>query len=176
MPRRHPPVPRTWLMTDERMGDSLWDALERLPKGSGVVFRHYALERAERVAIFRKLSIIAHRRHLIVLRAGPYRLRGEDGVHGARGAGLTSWAVHDRAEAVAARRAGADLVFVSPIFPTASHPGAPTLGRVRAGLVTRGLAMPVIALGGMDAKRARQLKALRFHGWAAIDAWARPRR
>ena len=173
MRRRHPPIPKLWLMTDERMGDGLWDALERLPRGSGVVFRHYSLRRAERVALFRKLTKIAHRRDLLLLRAGPYPLPGERGTHNVRGRGITSRAVHDRAEAVAAARAGAELVFVSPMFATASHPGAPTLGRVRAGLLIRGIDMPAIALGGMDARRAKSLKGLGFHGWAAIDAWTR---
>lgn len=86
---------------------------------------------------------------------------------------MISWAVHDRAEAISATRAGADAVFLSPMFATASHPGARTLSRVRAGLLVRGLKIPVIALGGMDAKRARSLKGLGFHGWAAIDAWMR---
>jgi thiamine-phosphate pyrophosphorylase len=173
MPRRHPLIPKLWLMTDERMGDALWPALDRLPRGSGVVFRHYSLGRTERVALFRKVLKVARRRHLLVLRAGPYPLPGEDGTHGTRGRGLVGWAVHDRGEAVAAMRAGADLVFLSPIFATASHPGAQTLGRVRAGLVLRALKMPAIALGGMGAGRAKSLKALGFHGWAAIDAWTR---
>ena len=173
MRRRHPSIPKLWLMTDERMGDALWTALERLPRGSGVVFRHYSLGWAERVALFRKVAKVAHRRHLLVLRAGRRPLPGEGGTHGVKGAGITSWPVHDRAEAVAALRAGADLVFLSPIFATASHPGARGLGRVRAGLVIRGLTMPAIALGGMDATRAKSLKALGFYGWAAIDAWTR---
>ena len=171
MRRRHPFIPKLWLMTDERMGDGLWEALARLPRGSGVVFRHYSLPRAERVALFRKVMTVAHRRHLVVLRAGPGPLRGEAGVHNGRGRGLVGRAVHDGAEAVAARRAGADLVFVSPVFATRSHPGARTLGPVRAGLLMRGLKMPVVALGGMDARNAGRLKRLGIHGWAAIDAW-----
>ena len=42
-------------MTDERLGDGLWAALERLPKGSGVVFRHYGLAPAERRALFEEM-------------------------------------------------------------------------------------------------------------------------
>jgi thiamine-phosphate pyrophosphorylase len=67
-------------------------------------------------------------------------------------------------------RAGADAVFVSPVFATASHPGAPTLGPMRFGLLAKRLPLPVIALGGMDARRFRRLKPLGAHGWAAIDA------
>jgi thiamine-phosphate pyrophosphorylase len=72
---------------------------------------------------------------------------------------------------VAAIRAGADALFVSPVFATRSHPGAPALGRARLGLLIRGLRIPVIALGGMDRRRAASLRALGVHGWAAIDAW-----
>ena len=36
------PPGRGWLMTDERMGERLWEAIDRLPSGSGgIVFRHY---------------------------------------------------------------------------------------------------------------------------------------
>lgn len=171
MHRRHP-LPRLWLMTDERMGDSLLPALERLPRGSGVVFRHYGLPSHERRALFAKVTKVAHMRGLLLVRAGPRRLgRGEAGVHGGRSDGLMTWPAHSRREAVAAIRAGADVLFVSPVFPTRSHPGTRTLGRVRLGLMIRGLGVPVIALGGMDARRAAGLRALGIYGWAGIDAW-----
>lgn len=166
-------------MTDARLGDGLWDALARLPRGSGVVFRDYALAAAPRAARFARLCEIARRRGLLVVRAGPPAGRGEDGVHGRarpRRAGLRTYSVHDRREAIAAQRAGADLVFVSPVFATRSHADARPLGRVRLGLLIRGLALPVVALGGMTAARARGLRDLRIHGWAAIDAWAEPQK
>lgn len=169
------PIPRLWLMTDERMGDALWTALARLPRGGGVVFRHYGLRPVERRALFAKVAKVAHRRGLVVVRAGAERLgRGEDGVHGKRGRGLRTAPAHSRVEAIAAIRAGADALFVSPVFATRSHPGAPALGPVRLGLMVRGLRVPLIALGGMDARRARRLRGLNLYGWAAIDAWARP--
>ena len=73
-------------------------------------------------------------------------------------------------------RAGARLVFVSPVFATRSHPGARALGPLRAAAIARGLPVLWMALGGMDAGRFRRLSGLGFHGWAAIDAWqvARP--
>lgn len=150
---RHP-LPRLWLMTDERMGDALWTALRRLPRGSGVVFRHYALEPKEREALFDRVAKIARARRLVLLRSG-----------------VRTRSAHNRREAIAAIRAGADAIFVSPVFATRSHPGARTLGRVRFGLLVRGLDVPVIALGGMDARRAASLRPFGIHGWAAIDAW-----
>lgn len=173
MPTRHPPIPRLWLMTDPRLGDALWPALERLPRGSGVIFRHYQLPSGERRALFARIAKVARRRGLVLLRAGAEPMRGEMGTHGRRGRGRTTWPVHSRREAIAAIRAGADALLVSPVFPTRSHPGAPVLGPVRFGLLVRGLTVPVIALGGMDAHKARRLTALGVHGWAAIDAWTR---
>lgn len=170
MRRRHP-LPRLWLMTDERMGDALWDALERLPRGGGVVFRHYGLAPAERRALFAKVLKVARRRRLVLIRAGAQPMRGESGAHGAYGPGLRTAPAHGRSEAIAALRAGADAVFVSPAFPTRSHPGARALGRVRFGLLARGLGVPVIALGGMDARKAASLRPFGIYGWAAIDAW-----
>lgn len=182
MRRRHPSrsheLPRCWLMTDPRMGDDLWKALAALPRGSGVILRHYALSSEERRFLFAKIRGIARRRSLILVVAGRDKLgRGGAGAgsHGRHQGALTA-PVHSRREAIAAIRAGAELLFVSPVHPTRSHPGARTLGPVRLGLMIRGLRVPVIALGGMDERRWRALSALGVHGWAGIDAWTRQKR
>lgn len=167
MPASHP---RIWLMTDERLGDDLWRALRRLPPGGGVVFRHYGLGRVERLRLFRRLRAVARARRLVLIAAGG-PLPGADGVHDAHGAGLRTHAVHDRREALRARREGATVAFVSPVYPTRSHPGAPALGPVRAAWVARELGMAVIALGGMDTRRWRRIRRLGFDGWAGIDAF-----
>lgn len=164
MPRRQP-LPRLWLMTDERQGEGLWAALERLPKGSGVVFRHYGLAPAERRRLFERVRRVTRRRRLLLL-AGGEGLRG-DGVHGGR-RGFSASA-HDLRELKTAERRGAKLVFLSPAFPTRSHPGARALGPVRFGLIARQARVPVIALGGVDARKALRLPHI--YGWAAIDAW-----
>lgn len=158
------------------MGDGLWDALARLPRGGGVVFRHYAAPAAERRRLFAKLARIARRRRLVLVRAGSEVMRGEMGRHNGLtpGRGLRTFAVHDRRDAIAARRAGADLVFVSPVFATRSHPDAKVLGVVRLALLLRVVAVPAIALGGMDAQRFQRLRGFGLHGWAGIDAWLRP--
>jgi thiamine-phosphate pyrophosphorylase len=166
MPRRQP-LPRLWLMTDERQGDGLWEALERLPRGSGVVFRHYSLAPAERRRLFDQVRLVARRRRLLLL-AGGDGLRG-DGVHGGRGGGFRSASAHNLRELKSAERSGAKLVFLSPAFPTRSHPGARALGAVRFGLVSSQARIPVIALGGVDARKALRLPNI--YGWAGIDAW-----
>jgi thiamine-phosphate pyrophosphorylase len=142
-------------MTDERQGERLWQALERLPKGSGVVFRHYGLKRGERRRLFERVSRVARRRRLLLLSGG-------------RGNGLTASA-HNLRELRTAERSGAKLVFLSPAFATRSHPGARALGPVRFGLISSQARVPVIALGGVDARKARRLPNI--YGWAGIDAW-----
>jgi thiamine-phosphate pyrophosphorylase len=168
MPARHPLL---WLFTDERLGDGLWTALRRLPPGSGVVFRHYSLSRRERLRLFVAVRRRARARGLVVVSARKL-LPGADGVHGpGLGRGLRTWPAHDRREAIAGMRAGAALLFVSPVFPTRSHPGAAALGTARAGRIGRGLGVGLIALGGMNARRWRVARGAGFDGWAAIDGW-----
>ncbi|PCD01932.1 thiamine phosphate synthase [Sphingomonas spermidinifaciens] len=170
MRARHPDrLPRLWLMTDERLGERVWPALAALPRGSGVVFRDYATPLAERRARFARVCAVARRRGLVLVRAGDVPMRREAGVHNGRGRGLRTASAHSPAELVAARRSGADLVFVSPVFATRSHLGARTLGPVRLGLLLRRAALPAIALGGMNARSFRRLRGLGLHGWAAID-------
>jgi thiamine-phosphate pyrophosphorylase len=170
---RRQPLPRLWLMTDERQGEELWAALERLPRGAGIVFRHYRLAPADRRALFDRVRRIATRRRLMLLAGGGQRLPA-DGRHGGRREkdGLATAAAHDLRELKAAEQRGAHLVFLSPVFPTRSHPGARTLGRLRFGAITRSARIPVIALGGMDERRGRSLRPLGAYGWAGIDAFA----
>ena len=169
MRRRHP-LPTLWLMTDERQGAALIAAVRRLPRGAGIVFRHHRVPAARRRALFYAIRPIARARGLTLLLAGPPGLArrwGADGSHGPGPAGVRSAAVHDRAELRVAR--GADLIFVSPVFATRSHPGAATLGLAGFARLARLAAMPVIALGGMTARRARLTKKLGGYGWGAID-------
>lgn len=173
MHRDHPParsLPRLWLMTDERLGERLWGALERLPRGSGVVFREYHLPAEARRARYAAVLRVARRRGLVLVTAGavPGPADGRHGRDPRRARGLKTWPAHDMAELVAGLRAGADLIFVSPVFATASHPGARPLGRVRAMLLARHAPGRTIALGGMNARRFRGLNGM-FLGWAAID-------
>ena len=172
MRHRHPPVPTRWLMTDERLGPALWDALARLPRGSGVVFRHYRTPIAERRRLFARVLRVARARGLVLVRAGPVPMPGEMGVHARRGCGFVTWPAHDRREAMAGVRAGARVLFVSPVFATRSHPGAPALPRWRAAAITRGLPVAAIALGGMDERRFRAVRRIGFAGYAGIDCWS----
>jgi thiamine-phosphate pyrophosphorylase len=160
-------------MTDERLGDGLFAAIERLPPGGGIVFRHYSLLEAERRALFEQVKALARHRRLMLLLSGAApqaRAWGADGSHGrGRGTGFRSAPVHNLSEIRAAERAGADLLFLSPVHATRSHPGAEPLGAARFTLLARRTRLPVVALGGMNAECAQDLGGA--YGWAGIDAW-----
>lgn len=169
-------LPETWLFTDERQGERLWTALDRLPRGAGVVFRHY--RSPDRAALAQRVRAVCRRRGLLFVVAGPLPLARAwraDGAHG-RFAGALTAPAHDRAELVAARRAGVRLAFLSPLFATRSHPDARPLGALRFGGLARQARLAVAALGGVTAADWRRLRNLGASGWGAIDAWSeRPR-
>ena len=175
--RPRQPLPRLWMMTDERQGESLFDAIGRLPEAAGIVFRHYGLPEVARRDLFVRVREAAPGPVLLAGSAEQALAWGADGSHG-RGPGrspgrsLRSAPVHDQAQIRAAERNGADLLFLSPVFATNSHPGARTLGLARFAWLARRTLLPVIALGGMNPARGRKLASFGAYGWAGIDAWA----
>ena len=171
--RARQPLPRLWLMTDERQGDGLLDAVARLPEGAGIVFRHYSLAEVARRDLFERVRAAAPGPVLLAGPAAQAVAWGADGSHGrGRGEGLRSAPVHDHAQIRAAERDGAALLFLSPVYPTASHPGARTLGLAHFAWLARRTTLPVIALGGMNAARGRRLASFGAYGWAGIDAFS----
>jgi len=167
--------PYLWLLSDERNDAALEVALERLPRGSGFIYRHYHLNDADRVARwFELLPIVRARGHVAVLADSAQTALewGADGIYGAPRALyptrdlLTLATAHDLAEIGLANRARADAVLLSPVFPTRSHPDAATLGPLRFRLLAAYARMPIIALGGMTPRTANRLAWPR---WAAID-------
>lgn len=87
---------------------------------------------------------------------------GADGVHlnGARLAAyerrplnsnkLISAACHSLEQLKKAEALGVDIVTLSPVLPTASHPGEETLGWENFASMARQTTLPVYALGGMN--------------------------
>lgn len=170
--RQSRPSPKLWLLTDARNDAGLENAIHRLPRGSGVVFRHYHLAEPERRQRFEAIRRICRARGLrLVLSGAPARARkwGADGSYGDAVRGRTLATAHDLAEIGRANRLRAAAVLLSPVFPTRSHPGGRMLGPVRFLLLAQRSLVPVIALGGMNRRSARRLPGF---GWAAIDGLA----
>jgi thiamine-phosphate pyrophosphorylase len=163
---------------DDRLADPL-AAARALPRGSMVVVR--SRDGARRAALARAMVDLARSRALIVLVAGDGALAatsGADGVHlpEARLGEAAAWHARRRflitasvhSLAALAKAKSVDAVFLSPVFPTASHPGRAALTAVRANAIARLARVPIYALGGMEAANAGLLSG--FAGIAAIGA------
>jgi thiamine-phosphate pyrophosphorylase len=174
---RHDPWPSTWLLTDERQGDAFWPALRRLPRGSGIIVRHYSLGARDRRRLLKRIRGIARARGLIMLLSGTAdRAMQADSIYlgspARKSIGLrTAMGVHDLKEIRQAERSGARLLMLSPLFPTRSHPSGRALGIPRFAALARATRLPVIALGGVDARHAPLLNRIGAYGWAGIDAF-----
>ena len=166
-------LPLLWLLSDARNDSGLEEALRDLPQGSGFVFRHYHLDEVARRQRFEALAAIARAcSHVVILSgAGDWGADGHYGPPDSAREGLNLFTAHNGDEIAAAIVAGADGIFLSPVFPTRSHPGMPTLGVMGFRVLAQQSPVPVIALGGMTRARARQLDWPR---WGAIDGLASP--
>ena len=187
---RHPwRGPVLLLVTDDsRLPDPLAVAAT-LPPGSGLLLRHY--DDPDRLGVAMALAALAKRRRLILLVAGDWRLAARLGAkglhlpeglarHGVLAPGLgwrrrrrvfLSVACHSPRALGRAAELGADVALLSPVFPTASHPGAVTIGASRFGLWRTRTRLPVLALGGMGWRGAARLPRGAAAGLAAIGGF-----
>ena len=86
---------------------------------------------------------------------------------------LLAASCHDAAQLDAAAGLGAALATVSPVLPTASHPGATTLGWAGLARLCHDALPAVYALGGLGPRHLEAARAAGAHGVAGIRAfWA----
>ncbi len=189
-PRPHGPgLPRLLLVTDGlRLPDPL-PVAGALPRGAGILLRHY--DSAGRRSLAIRLAQLARRRRLVLLVAGDWRLAaaiGAAGLHLPEGllrsgrlAPALGWArrrrrlvtaaCHSQAALAAAGKLGVRAALLSPVFATRSHPGAPSLGPLRFAAWCRSAPLPVYALGGVTGRSARRLAGSGACGLAAVGGW-----
>ena len=172
----HPPA--LWFFTDARRGLDACATIGRLPAGlCGVVFRDDG--EPDRARLGRAVAQACRRRRIPLTVAGDTRLaaRLRAGVHLRNGRwpglprhsrGWRTSSAHSRADVVRALRAGAHAIFLSPVFPTRSHPGVVALGPMRwAAAADRRAAF---CLGGVTGLTVRRLPKW-CNGAGAIDAF-----
>ena len=184
-----PPLPRLHAITDERIarraGGDLDDVARQLSAAGGpdlaLHARGHALtgldhyELARRLAVYPPTRLFVNDRLDVALAlnaAGVQLGVGSLPVGAARHLNPQWWigkSVHGLAEADAAKAEGADYLLVGPVYPTATHPDRPPLGLETLGRISR-LGLPVIAIGGVGPRRARDLKTAGAYGAAAIRA------
>jgi thiamine-phosphate pyrophosphorylase len=173
-------LPVLWLFTDPaRLADATI-SIRALPKNlCGVVFRHDGLP--DRDAAGARIAALCQLRGLEMVVAGDTRLARKLGVgvhlRGGRYTGiprpvkgLMTSSVHNLPELLRARRAGATILFISPAFETASHPGTTPLGACRwSRLAMQAGNTCAYGLGGITGSKINRL-ATYCHGAGAIHA------
>ncbi|CAK0765463.1 putative thiamine-phosphate synthase 2 [Gammaproteobacteria bacterium] len=189
----HPKAPtlsRKLFITFPSPEEEFFQRLERaLSKGVDLIQLRLPSFSEEKYEIWAKkvLALCKGYGTQIILNAAPelvLRL-GANGVHlsSARLASLSSRplppeylvfaACHNAEELEKAQHIEADFVTLSPVLPTASHPGAPTLGWVTFGKLVSSVNIPVYALGGMTPDHLSKALALGAQGIAMLSAgWA----
>jgi len=76
--------------------------------------------------------------------------------------------VHSVEAALTAEAEGADYVIFGPVWPSPSHPGGAPTGVKALAAVVQAVRIPVLAIGGIDAERARMCLEAGAGGYAAI--------
>lgn len=172
---------------DDRLPDPC-SAAAQLPRGSLIVVR--SRNERRRAALAAALAKVAKRSGLHLSIADDASLAAKfraDGVHfpEAHAGRIAYWravrpdwfftaAAHSLRAAALAASWGADAVFLSPVFPSASHPGRTPLTPVKFRAIAAAVGVPLYALGGIDAKSARRLAGTKLAGLAAVGALANP--
>jgi len=182
-----PPLPRLHAITDERIArrPDLGDIARELAAGGGADLalhaRGHSLSGLEHYELAQRLRLYAPTRLFVNDRLDIALAGGAEGVQltpaslspeEARRLSARWWigrSVHDLAEAEAAQAGGADYLLAGPMFPTATHPDRPPLGMGPLRDIVA-LGLPVIAIGGVTARNASEVREAGAHGGAAIRA------
>jgi thiamine-phosphate pyrophosphorylase len=174
-------LPSLLFFTDPVRTPSPERVIARLPRGAGVVFRTFGAPDAATQG--RELAAAARRRGVLFLVGADAELASTlraDGLHLPERAAhralryrrrgwIVTAAAHSLGAAIAARRAGADAVVMSPVFPSRSPSAGKALGPVRFAALVRRAGAPAYALGGVNALSARRLTTSGAIGLAAVD-------
>jgi 8-oxo-dGTP diphosphatase len=150
-----------------------------------ILLREKNLPQKELRILARRVVTAAHEQGARILISGDAVLAhqlGADGVHltstqllelrECPSAELCAASCHSAEELRRAEELGCDFALLSPVLPTQSHPGAPTLGWARFGALAAGSSIPVYALGGLQPGDMQVAWQQGAHGIALMrQAW-----
>lgn len=172
-----PGLPCLYFFTDPARTPDPVATARRLPRGTVIVYRHFGAP--DRQATARALARLCKRRGLkLLVAADPALARrvAADGVHWpetrarrSHGGGLQTMAVHSSAALARAAKLGMDAAVLSPVLLSRSASAGTPLGLFRASRWARAAKLPVIALGGVNARSARLFKGRGFSGLACVE-------
>ena len=176
------------MLTDALRDIDPFQQLVQLKPTDALILRHYEWAARDRLTLASSLREECRIKRVRFIVAGDYRLACEvhaDGLH------LPSWmvrrgdvwgrrrkpgwvitaAAHNETELTRALRVGADAALLSPVFATASHPGALSLGVIRFAQLAASTAIPVYGLGGITlSSRKRLANVPNLAGYATVSA------
>ena len=159
---------RACILREPRLADPAFAALcaavrPEFDRVGGWLFAHERSAPLQQALLARGLVDGLHRKALALAKPEP-------------GPGVPNWirgfSTHSAAELDLAAIAGADYVLLGSVFPTATHPGAATLGFAAAARLAVTVGMPVVAIGGIDADTAPRFATGPFAGVACMRAIA----
>ena len=171
-------IPYIWFLTDSIKTKTPLDTSRKLPVNSGILIRSYNIENEK--TIIKNIINLKKRKLHTVLVSGRHKSRSNiDGAH------LPSWlnssffinkklismSAHGPRDIRKSINIKADIIFISPIFDTTSHPESKNIGVIKLGLIAKLFKKPVIALGGINDNNISRLKGLPIVGCAGIDAF-----
>jgi len=177
----------TVFFTDRKRCANLSLTIAKLPKNSAVIFREYDLKSDEREALAKEIIAICRAKNHKILIAKDLALArklGADGTHFSDHDKLPlqifnrqnyprkfifSFACHNFLSVIKLQKLEADLIFVSPIFATKSHPNAAPIGLRQLSKIIRYSKIPIFALGGINKKNVYAIKKLGACGFGAIE-------
>ena len=176
-----PHLPPLLFLTDPERTPNPNRVASSLPRGSGVIYRHFGA--ADREQIAAELRATCSARGLVLLIAADPDLAvkvAADGVHWPE-ARLTesrtcthafqvqTASAHGRSAILAAAQAGMDAAIVSTVFPSRSPSARRAIGPARFRSMAQAAEIPVYGLGGLNAQNADQISD--FAGIAAIGGF-----
>ena len=154
---------RLFVMTDSERGPHPLELIQRLPRGSVLIFRHY--EEINRANLAQKVVCLCRRLKILCLIAGDLKLAlriRADGVHFPEGTlkrlgkrpnvrknMIITAAAHSSAMVKRSENIDLDAIILSPVYITKSHPTRTPLGHLRFARICKKSKIPLIALGGI---------------------------
>ena len=171
-------IPYVWFLTDSIKTKNPLDISRKLPFNSGIIIRSYDIKNKEK--IIKNIINLKKRKVHTVLVSGRHKMHSNvDGAH------LPSWlnssffinkklismSAHGARDIRKSINIRADIIFISPIFHTTSHPEEKSLGVIKLGLMAKLFKKPIVALGGINNNNISRLKGLPIIGCAGIDVF-----
>lgn len=176
------PNPRVVVLSDPHRTPDLISLARRLPRGWGLIYRHFGAP--DRAAVAAALAVAARGRLTLLIGGDPRLAKaiGADGVHWPerrlrearrwRGAfKMMTGAAHSRSALRRCARSGLDAALLSTVFPSTSATASAPMGPIRLrNLARKGPPIAIYGLGGVHAGTAARIAE--FTGLAMVEGAA----